>query len=222
MKAGRSLWLPALVTMALLGAYLVTASPKGFAMAAESTSATGRDIVVSGQAVLPSELAAVLDLTVETKAAEGGTAQADNARAVGRVEASLKGLGVSRTDITEGPYRLVPLKTADGSQFLATETLRVTVGGKAQVGEIVDAAMRAGATAASGVSLVPRPVEPGKMKELLQMATADARTKARAVAESFGVRLGAPERISVVNEGPRAGSGGRVGWGLTVEVTYQF
>lgn len=222
MQLKKEPWPPILLLLLVLGTVLFMRPWPQPALASEGTPQVGRDIVVTGQASLPTDPSAALDLTVETRAAEGGTAQNDNRRAVDRVEASLKALGVSTQDILEGPYRLIPIRTTEGSQFLASQILRVSVGQKESIGEVIDAAMRSGATTASGVSTEPKGLPPQKLQALLSQAVSNARTKALAVAQAFGVRLGAPERIAVTGEGPRVGPGGKPSWGITVEVFYRF
>lgn len=182
----------------------------------------GREITVSGSAMAPSDAVATVAFQVLSEAADGQAAETSNVRTVARLASALKGVGVAESDIVEGPFRLIPVKGSAPTRYEAEETVRVTIGTKGRLADVVDAALRSGATSASGVTYIAKEPPEGVTRDLIRRAVAAARTRARFVAGAFGVTLGQAQNLRVVSEGPRTGPSGQSGWGVSVELTYRF
>jgi len=182
----------------------------------------GREITVSGSAMTPSDLVATVAFQVLSEAADGQAAETSNVQAVARLASALKRIGVAESDILEGPFRLTPVKGSAPARYEAQETIRVTIGTKGRLADVVDAALRSGATSTSGVTYIAKEPPQGVVRDLIRRAVASARTRARFVAEAFGVTLGQVQNLRVVSEGPRTGPSGQSGWGVSVELTYRF
>lgn len=219
-----SLWVPSLLGMAMVaGALLMEGGPFRTARAAIPELRPGRDIVVQGEAVAPGDLTAFLDVTVKGQGATGSSAQAAAAAAEADVTKAVAAIGIPPKAVSAGPFHLAPTQGIGGTGgFVAVKTLRVPLLAKTTMGDVVDAAMAAGAQSASGVTYVAKPSDPKELQRLLILATRDARTNAQSAAQALGVRLGPPEKVTVVSEGARATPQGSPGWGVTVEVSFQF
>lgn len=211
----------ALVAIGVVGVVLMHGALAHPALAA-SGEPPGREITVSGSAMTPSDLVATVSFVVQSEAADGQAAETANLRSVARVASSLKGVGVAESDIVEGPFRLIPVKGSTPARYEAEETIRVTLGTKTHLADVVDAALRAGASAASGVTYLAKEPSEEVTSGLIRKAVAAARTRARFVAQAFGATLGPAQNLRVVSEGPRTGPSGQSGWGVTVELTYKF
>lgn len=211
-----------LIATGVVGVVLLHGALLHAAKAAAGDTASAREIRVSGSAMVPSDLVATLALNVQSDAADGQAAESANQKAVERVVASLKGVGVASSDIVEGPFRLQPVKGTSPTRFQAEETLKVTLGTKAHLVDVIEAALRAGATSASGVTYVPQPPGEAATQKLVREAVTVARRKAGLVAQAFGVTLGPPLSLALTAEGPRTGPAGQSGWGVSVELTYRF
>ena|GEM_PF-3341341 len=221
----RSLALPALCALAVLGGTLMVDPNLPFhsAQAAGLTPGAAHDIVVQGEAVTAGDLTTFLDVTVKGEGKTGGAAEKAATGQEAAVERAVAAVGVKGDGISAGPFHLAPSPGTGGEGgFVATRTLRLPLPQKATMGDVVDAATQAGAASASGIVYVTRPADPGKIRRLIADAAKDARQNALSTAEALGLRLGPPERISVLSEGPRPTPTGRPGWGVKVEVTFGF
>lgn len=220
MKRSHLLGPGALIVTGVIGAVLMDGALTHPVRAA--TSPPGRLITVSGSAVTPSDLVAQVSFVVRSEAADGQAAETANLRAVGRVASSLKAIGVADSDIMEGSFRLIPVKGSVPARYEAEETVRVTLGTKARLADVVEAALRSGASSASGVTYLAKEPTEEVTRELIRKAVAAARSRARFVAQAFGAPLGPAQDLRVVSEGPRPGPAGQNGWGVSVEITYRF
>jgi uncharacterized protein YggE len=214
-------WPTALAGLMTLGLLLFLHTPVNAALAGNDPPPV-RAIVVEGEGTVPVGHQAVLYITVESRAADGGAAQADAARAEEKVRTALRALGIGDEAMHSGMVKVVPMRDASGTVFQATRVLRVTVAKAAETGPVLDAAVRAGATATSSMGWQPLPPTGPEMQRAVAQAMANARAKAEVVARSLGVRLGAPVQVSVLSGGYRSGVSGDPEWAVTVEVRYAY
>jgi uncharacterized protein len=170
-----------------LGLSLPTTAQQGDDASADRTvTATGTARVRSA----PDE--AVLSLGVQTEAQEANPAIRDNADRMSEVIQALLDAGISRDDIATTGISLYPNYSSDGrtvSSYVAQNTIEVTVHDVQAVGEILDAAVRAGANITNGVTFRLSDENEGR-DEALRGAVEDARSKAEVLAEAGGASLG--------------------------------
>ncbi len=151
---------------------------------------------------LPDE--AVITLSVESDGKNPAAAMNKNSAAVVDVIERLKNEGVDEADIETANISLYPIRTYtnEGQERLtgyrATNSVRVTVSDAKQVGEILSAAIEAGANNVSG------PVwqlsdDAKAVAEALKKAVENARQKAEALASSVGADLGDVVMVSESN-----------------------
>ncbi len=154
-------------------------------------------ITVTGRATessAPDE--AVLTLTVESDGADPGASLNTNSEAVQKVLDRLKSEGVAADKIETANVSIYPIRTynPDTGQekttgYRSQNTVTVTLADAEQVGKVLSAAVEAGANIVSG------PVwrlsdDTAAVAEALKKAVANARTKADALAEAQGVKVG--------------------------------
>ncbi len=162
------------------------------------TDAAGRGIVVTGEGeirVTPDQ--AVLTVGVVTTSGSSQEAMAENSAAMNQVISAVKRAGVSEKDVQtqsvnvwpqfdygrEGAKRELPEIIGYRAENRATVTIRDV----ATTGEVIDAAVEAGANQLYGLSFTVSE-ETGKAlrTEVLQMAVSDAEEKAQAIADALG------------------------------------
>jgi uncharacterized protein YggE len=154
-------------------------------------------ITVTGNATessAPDE--AVLTLTVESDGTDPGAALNANAVSVQKVLDRLKSEGVAAEAIETTNVSVYPIRTynPDTGQekltgYRAQNSVTVTLADAKQVGKVLSAAVEAGANIVSG------PVwklsdDTAAVAAALKKAVANARTKAEALAEAQGVKVG--------------------------------
>ncbi|HEX2191414.1 MAG TPA: SIMPL domain-containing protein [Longimicrobiaceae bacterium] len=153
-------------------------------------------VVGTGEArAAPDE--AYLDFGVETTAPTAQAAAEQNARAMEQVIRALTSAGIPRRDIETRNFSVFPdyAPPRPGTEEPTVRGYRVTnvVTARteriAQVGSLVDAALRAGANRVHGVRFAIR--DPGPVRaEAIRNAVAKGRADAAAIAGALGVRLG--------------------------------
>jgi uncharacterized protein YggE len=163
-----------------------------------SPAPTGRGITVTGTgttAAVPDE--ASFSFGVESTSATARAAQAANGERMARLVAALKGAGIAGRDRQTTDVSVMPDWSNDGSRvegFRAHASVQVKVRRIAHAGDVVDAAVAAGATETSGPSL-ERADREAQYQTALRDAVADARAKAQALAAEADVRLGPVVRV---------------------------
>lgn len=155
-------------------------------------------VVGTGEArAAPDE--AHLDFGVETAAPTAQAAAEQNARAMEQVIRALTAAGIARSDIETRNFSVFPDYAPPRPGMEGEPTVRgyrvtniVTARTEriAQVGSLVDAALRAGANRVHGVRFGIRNAEAVRA-EAIRNAVAKARADAAAIAGALGVRLGA-------------------------------
>lgn len=142
---------------------------------------------------------ATVVLGVETQAPTAGEAQAG---ASARMRAAIEALvanGIASRDISTRQVSLAQVFDYSGDTprpagYQATQSLGVRVRDLTRLGPVIDAAVGAGANQVSEVSL--ELADPASaLAEARDLAMADARSTAEALARAGGVRLGLPVSI---------------------------
>jgi uncharacterized protein YggE len=149
---------------------------------------------------------AELLLAVETRGATGALAGEENARVVTAILDSLRrGFGLTDRDLATQGYSLQPQMVYERDKaprvegYRAVNMIRVRADQIAQVGGMIDAALKKGATNIAGLQFTVRDTERVR-REALAAAVAQARGDAEAMAAAAGGRLGA--LIELVNGEP--------------------
>lgn len=127
-----------------------------------------------------------------SQARSASAALAATSQSVGRVIDALRKAGVSRNDIQTSEVSLSPRSNDSGEAivgYTASNTVTVTVRRLANAGEIVDAAVTAGANQMYGPSLLAADQD-AAYRNALNAAVAEARAKAETLASSAGLTLG--------------------------------
>lgn len=154
----------------------------------------------TGEVKAPPDLA-IVRLGVNAEAPDAKKAQAKVAESMKKVTAAIRDRGIPAERITTERLDLQPVweQDDDGRRprvvgYRATNVVRVEValgtpplGAKA--GEVVDAAIGAGANELQGIEFTLRDDEPVRLRALAQASTR-ARARAEALAKALGVRLG--------------------------------
>jgi uncharacterized protein YggE len=123
-----------------------------------------------------------------------------SAEAVARIVDALHTAGVARADIQTAEVSVSPRMNESGDAvvgYTASDSVSVTVRKIAAAGDVVDAAVGAGANQVYGPELVASDQD-SAYRKALAAAVAKARDKAELLAGSAGARLG---RITAVAEG---------------------
>lgn len=148
-------------------------------------------IVTTGEAVVrraPDR--AFITVTVETRAKGPRDAQRLNAEAMAAVQQRLEQARVPKDAVRTQGYDLEQeFDFTSGKrvprEFVARHAVEVRVDEIGRVGELLDVAVRGGATATSGVRFDPRDRESAE-RDALRLAVVDARTRADAAASGAG------------------------------------
>lgn len=144
-----------------------------------------------------------------SQAGRANAALTASSQSVARVIAALKRAGVAQADIQTSEVSLSPRMNDNGDAvvgYTASSTVTVTVKKLGAAGDIVDAAVGAGANQVSGPNLLASD-QGAAYKNALRTALADARAKAETLATASGSTLG---KITAIVE-----SGGPVPMPLT-------
>jgi uncharacterized protein len=139
-----------------------------------------------------------LSAGVTTEGTTASEAMDANAKAMATVIKALKDAGIASKDL-QTEFVSVNPRYDDGGQVItgysATNSVSVIVRGLSVVGDVIDAAVAAGANNVSGPSLA-RDDQDKLYRHALEDAVADARQKATALARAAGVSLGAIRSLS--------------------------
>lgn len=147
---------------------------------------------------------AILNLGVEAQAATVAEAQNQAAAAMAAVVAELDNHGIARKDIKTRHFSIIPIRKwveDTGQQVLigyrVTNTVTIKVRKVEDTGTIIDAVAKAGGDFARINSISFTVDDPTAYhKEVREKAMADAKAKAKQLADSGGVKLGKPTYIS--------------------------
>jgi uncharacterized protein YggE len=162
-------------------------------------------VQVSGSAIVTGTPdVACITLGVETKDASAEVAAQDNANRMAKVLAALKALGLTDKELTTTGYnvysstQVLHRGTADEvttTTYHVQNRLNIATKDLDGVGQIIDAAVKAGANQVQGVRF---DIEDKQEMQLqaLQSAVEQAMTKARVMAGSAGIALGGLSTMS--------------------------
>ena len=165
-----------------------------------NTSATG--IVVTGEGTVRAKPdVAKVQLGVETRNADLGEAQSENADRMDRIMKAVRGLGVEEKDIQTVRYNMYPEMTYQEGKaprvtgYVVTNVVVISVHDIEKTGDVLDKAVAAGSNISEGISFTID--DPAALREQArEKAMADAEAKAKQLAELGGVSLGRPVSIS--------------------------
>jgi len=202
---------PRIPAKALISALLVAPAIAGAPAALAAGDNSGpRTISVSGQGEVrsaPDE--ARLSAGVVTQAVNAADALSANSRAMSRVFATLKGLGIPDKAMQTSQFSVSPQYSNDRngnpqkiSGYQVTNNVSVTIDDLGKLGPALDALVSAGSNALGSIEFTirnPKPLE----SDARAAAMHDAMDKAANYAKAAGLRLGPVLSISEGSEGPR-------------------
>ncbi len=135
-----------------------------------------------------------------SQAKTASAALAASSQAVARVIDALRKAGVAKADIQTSEVSLSPRSNDTGNEIIgytASNSVTATVRKLADAGDVIDAAVGAGANQVFGPNLLASDQD-AAYRNALKAAVADARLKAETLASASGVTLG---RITAIAEG---------------------
>jgi uncharacterized protein YggE len=173
--------------------------PSGARSAPADTSSGGITVLGTGSTNVTPDRASFAFGTV-SQAATANAALAASSQSVARVVAALKKAGVAQADIQTADVSLSPRMNNNGDEivgYTASNTVTATVRKIGAAGDIVDAAVAAGANQVSGPNLLASDQD-AAYRNALKAAVADARAKAETLANASSATLG---KITAIVEG---------------------
>ena len=179
----KNLWVVLMAMLLCLGMSSVAMAAPGPGPAVISVSGQGRADVAPDMAVV--------NIGIVTTGKTAQLAQAENAKVASDVTAALGQLGIFSKDI-QTHYTMSPVyekgdyRKAAG--YRASNTVTVTVNDVAKTGQVIDTALKSGATDVNGLSFGLKDARSVR-NTALQMAVQDARSKADAIAAALGVKI---------------------------------
>lgn len=179
----KNLWVVLLAMLLCLGMSSVAMAAPGPGPAVISVSGQGRADVAPDMAVV--------NIGIVTTGKTAQLAQAENAKIASDVTAALGQLGIFSKDI-QTHYTMSPVyekgdyRKAAG--YRASNTVTVNVNDVAKTGQVIDTALKSGATDVNGISFGLKDARSVR-NTALQMAVQDARSKADAIAAALGVKI---------------------------------
>jgi uncharacterized protein YggE len=183
-----------------IAAFAGVFQPSGASSApAAETPSGGITVLGTGSANVTPDRASFAFGTV-SQAATANTALAASSQAVARVIAALKKAGVAQADIQTSDVSLSPRMNDQGDGivgYTASNTVTATIRKIGDAGDIVDAAVGAGANQVYGPNLLASDQDTA-YRNALKGAVADARAKAETLATASSSTLG---KITAIVEG---------------------
>jgi uncharacterized protein len=163
-------------------------------------------ITVNGDATIAAEPdQAQIDIGVTTQARSAPDASRENAERISRVLTDVKKLLGKGDEVKTSGYALNPqYRYPKGGKpeivgYSANNIVRIKTARLDEVGNLIDAAMQAGANNINRLAFTLKD-EDGARLDALKQAAAKAKAKAEAIAASLGLKI---VRISSVTEGER-------------------
>lgn len=164
-----------------------------------------RTVTVNGTGTVssvPHEADFTLGVSATAKTATAATSA--NAAEMTRVIAALKSNGVASADIQTAQISLQPNQNDAGTKvidYTATNSVTVDIRDLSKAGTIIDAAVSAGANQVEGPTLTVTGQQE-LYRAALKAAIADARTRAQAIADAAGEKLGKLRSASETSSAP--------------------
>ena len=173
--------------------------PSGADSAPGDTSTGGITVVGTGSANVTPDRASFSFGTV-SQAATANAALTASSQSVARVVAALKKAGVAQADIQTSDVSLSPRMNDNNNEivgYTASNTVTATIKKLGDAGDVVDAAVAAGANQVYGPNLLASDQD-AVYRTALKAAVAEARTKAETLAAASSSTLG---KITAIVEG---------------------
>ena len=200
MKARHVIWISALVLTA--SAVAGVGAPR-LIHADSGGSAAGTLSVLGTGSVTVTPDTATVSAGVTTQGQTASDAMDANGTAMAKVVAALKDAGIASKDL-QTEFVSVNPRYDDAGQaitgYTASNSVSATVRGLSDVGDVIDAAVAAGANNVNGPSLA-RDDQDKLYRDALEKAVSDAREKAAALARAANVTLG---EIKSLDESPQS------------------
>lgn len=182
-----------------IAAFAGVFQPSGAHSAAVDTSTGGITVLGTGSANVTPDRASFTFGTV-SQAATANAALAASSQSVARVIAALKKAGVAQADIQTSDVSLSPRMNENGNDivgYTASNTVTATIRKIGDAGDVVDAAVGAGANQVYGPNLLASDQD-AVYRTALKAAVAEARAKAETLAAASNSTLG---KITAIVEG---------------------
>lgn len=196
----------AVLALVVAGPTLTAWRPAGQASAATSTDPVkGITVQGTGKVTLTPDLA-TLSVGVQSQGSNAAKAQSGASAAMAKIIAAVKGKGVADADIATQWISLEPQYDYSTSGttppkvigYQANQSLSIKVRKIENAGDVIDAAVGAGATQVGGISFsVSDPA--GATAQARTAAITDAKARAKALADAAGVPLGTAISITEVS-----------------------
>ena len=201
-----------LVTVALLAAGVVAAAAfSGVFQPSPADSASGADaspggitVVGTGSVSITPNRAGFTFGTI-SQGSTAATALAAASHSTARLVDALRKAGIARADIQTSEVSLSPRTDENGTAvvgYTATNSVTATIRKIGDAGDVVDAAVAAGANQVYGPNLLASDQGAAYRKALAE-AVAEARAKAESLARTAGLALGRVTSISENGESPQ-------------------
>jgi uncharacterized protein YggE len=174
------------------------------ARSAADTPSGGITVIGTGSVNVTPDRASFAFGTV-SQASTAAAALNASSQAVARVIAALQKAGVSRADLQTAEVSLSARWSEDGQTivgYTASNTVTATIRKLGDAGDVVDAAVAAGANQVSGPNLLASD-QTSAYRDALKAAVADARAKAQTLAAASGVTTGSITAISEAGAAPQ-------------------
>jgi uncharacterized protein len=200
MKVGHVVWISALVLAA--SAVAGVGAPRLIHADAGDPAPGTLSVLGTGSVTTIPDTARV-SAGVTTQAPNASDAIGANADAMSKVIAALKRSGVASKDLQTEFVSVNPRYDDNGQAIVgysASNSVSAVVRELSKVGDVIDAAVAAGANNVNGPSLA-RDDQDKLYRDALEAAVANARQKATALADAAGVALG---KIRSLSESPQS------------------
>lgn len=164
----------------------------------QNPASTGISVSGQGSVYVKPDMATV-QFGVQTLDADAGKARTANDDAMGKVIAAVKALGVSADEITTTNYSINPQYDSDNvniTGYAVNDTVSVKVLDLTKLGDVISAAVSAGANSSYGVNFDVQDRSDAYNQALAQ-AMDKAKARAALMAQACGVTLG---RVMTINE----------------------
>jgi len=174
-----------------IAAFAGVFQPSGAHSASADTSTGGITVLGTGSANVTPDRASFGFGTI-SQARTASAALAASSQAVARVIETLRRAGVARADIQTSDVSLSPRMNENGEEIIgytASNSVTATVRKLGDAGDVIDAAVGAGANQVSGPNLLASDQD-SAYRDALRAAVAEARAKAETLASASGLTLG--------------------------------
>lgn len=178
--------------------------PSGARGQAADTASGGITVLGTGSANVTPNRASFAFGTV-SQARTASAALAASSQAATRVVNALRQAGVARADIQTSEVSLSPRMNESGEEIIgytATNTVTANIRKLADAGDVIDAAVGAGANQVYGPNLLSSDQD-AAYRSALKAAVAEARAKAETLASAAGKSLGSITTIVEGGGGPQ-------------------